>query len=96
MTTSTNLLYLILIPLISSAILLLAGRRVDKVGHIIGTLASACSFAIGLVEFFAMQGRDVLDRPVTQKIFTWISVGNFNVDASLLLDQLSVCFVLLM
>ena len=31
----------------------------------------------------------------TQKLFTWISVGSFNVDASLLLDQLSICFVLL-
>ena len=95
MTTSTNLLYLILIPLISSATLLLAGRRVDKVGHIIGTLASACSFAIGLVEFFAMQSRDVSNRAVTQKLFEWISVGDFKVDASLLLDQLSICFVLL-
>jgi NADH-quinone oxidoreductase subunit L len=42
-----------------------------------------------------MQSRDVLDRPVTQKIFTWISVGDFHVDASLVLDQLSICFVLL-
>jgi NADH-quinone oxidoreductase subunit L len=42
-----------------------------------------------------MLGRDVQDRPVTQKVFTWISVGDFKVDASLLLDQLSICFVLL-
>ena len=42
-----------------------------------------------------MQNRDVLARPVTQKVFTWISVGSFHVDASLLLDQLSICFVLL-
>jgi NADH-quinone oxidoreductase subunit L len=32
---------------------------------------------------------------VTQKLFTWISVGTFNVDAGLLLDQLSIAFVLL-
>jgi NADH-quinone oxidoreductase subunit L len=32
---------------------------------------------------------------MTQKLFSWISVGSFNVDASLLLDQLSICFVLL-
>ena len=95
MTTSNNLVWLIALPLFSSALLLLLGKRADKWGHLLATTVSASAFAIGAVEFFAMQGRDVLDRPVTQKIFTWISVGNFNVDASLLLDQLSICFVLL-
>jgi NADH-quinone oxidoreductase subunit L len=42
-----------------------------------------------------MLGRAIAERPVTQKLFTWINVGSFNVDASLLLDQLSICFVLL-
>jgi NADH-quinone oxidoreductase subunit L len=32
---------------------------------------------------------------VGQKLFEWISVGSFKVDAGLLLDQLSICFVLL-
>ena len=95
MTTSNNLVWLIALPLLSSGLLLLLGKRADKWGHLLATTVSTSAFAIGAVEFFAMQGRDVLDRPVTQKIFTWISVGNFNVDASLLLDQLSVCFVLL-
>jgi NADH-quinone oxidoreductase subunit L len=48
-----------------------------------------------VIEFFAMQGRAEESRAVTQKLFTWISVGSFNVEASLLLDQLSICFVLL-
>lgn len=95
MNTSNNLLYLILIPLLSSAILLLLGRKIDRYGHLIGTLASACSFVIAVVEFFAMKSRDVTQRAVTQKLFEWISVGNFKVDATLLLDQLSICFVLL-
>ena len=42
-----------------------------------------------------MLDREAELRPVTQKLFTWISVGSFNVDASLLLDQLSISFVLL-
>ncbi len=95
MNTSNNLLYLILIPLLSSAILLLLGRKIDRYGHLIGTLASACSFVIAVVEFFAMKSRDVTQRAVTQKLFEWISVGDFKVDATLLLDQLSICFVLL-
>ena len=95
MQTSENLLWLIALPLFSSAILLLAGKRANSWGHIMGTIVSASTFTIGVVEFFAMQGRPEESRAVTQKLFTWISVGSFNVDASLLLDQLSICFVLL-
>jgi NADH-quinone oxidoreductase subunit L len=56
---------------------------------------SAGSFAVGLFHLSEMLNRETESRPVTQKLFTWISVGSFNVDASLLLDQLSICFVLL-
>ena len=89
------LVYLIAIPLFSAAVLLLGGRALDKVGHIIGTLASAGAFVVGLLEFFAMLSRSPENRAVTQPLFTWIEVGNFNVGATLLLDQLSICFVLL-
>ncbi len=95
MTTSTNLVYLIALPLFSAGLLLLLGRIADKWGHILATLVSASVFAIGLIEFFAMQGREGEARAATQKIFEWISVGSFQADASLLLDQLSICFVLL-
>ena len=89
------LVYLIAIPLFSAAVLLLGGRALDKVGHIIGTLASAGAFVVGLLEFFAMLSRSPENRAVTQPLFTWIEVGKFNVGATLLLDQLSICFVLL-
>ncbi|CAB4883098.1 unannotated protein [freshwater metagenome] len=42
-----------------------------------------------------MLGRPAENRAVSQKLFNWISVGSFNVDAGLLVDQLSICFVLL-
>ena len=89
------LVYLIAIPLFSAAFLLIGGRALDKVGHIIGTLASSAAFVVGLLEFFAMLGRAPENRAVTQPLFTWIEVGSFNVGATLLLDQLSMCFVLL-
>ena len=95
MLTSANLVWLVALPLFSSAILLLAGKRSNSWGHVLATIVSACTFTVGAVEFFAMQGRAEESRAVTQKLFTWISVGSFNVDASLLLDQLSICFVLL-
>jgi len=93
--TSTNIVYLIALPLFSSALLMLLGRKADKWGHIFATLISASAFFVGVTEFFAMRSRPEEARAVTQKLFTWISVGDFQVDASLLLDQLSIAFVLL-
>ena len=95
MTTRNDLVYLIALPLFSSALLLLLGRVANKWGHLFATAISASTFGIGLYEFFAMRSRSGDARAATQKIFEWISVGTFKVDASLLLDQLSVCFVLL-
>ena len=95
MNTSTNIVYLIALPLFSSALLMLLGRKADKLGHIFATLISASAFFVGVTEFFAMRSRPEEARAVTQKLFTWISVGDFQVDASLLLDQLSIAFVLL-
>ncbi len=95
MTTSTNLVYLIALPLFSAAFLMLLGRKADKWGHIFATLISSATFAIGAIEFFAMRNRSEELRAATQKLFTWISVGSFEVDAGLLLDQLSISFVLL-
>ena len=95
MTTSSNLVYLIALPLFSAAILMLLGRIADKWGHYVATLVSASTFAIAAIEFFNMRSRSGDARPAHQDLFTWISVGSFNVHASLLLDQLSICFVLL-
>jgi NADH-quinone oxidoreductase subunit L len=95
MTTSNSLVYLIALPLAGALILLLAGRRADKWGHLLATAMSAGSFAVGLYQLNEMLSRSTEQRAVGQKLFTWISVGTFNIDAGLLLDQLSICFVLL-
>jgi NADH-quinone oxidoreductase subunit L len=95
MTTSTSLVFLIALPLAGAALLLLGGRRTDKWGHLLATALSASSFGVGLYQLIQMLGRSEEARPVSQKLFNWINVGTFNVDAGLLLDQLSICFVLL-
>ena len=95
MMTSNSLVYLIALPLAGSAILLLSGRRSDKWGHLLATALSASSFFVGLYQLSLMLSRSNGQRPVSQKLFEWISVGTFNIDAGLMLDQLSICFVLL-
>ena len=80
-------------PLIGATILLLVGREGDKYGHLLGTLMSAASFALGLTLFIELLNMD--ERSVTQTLFTWIDAGAFKVDMSLHFDPLSSLFVLL-
>ncbi|MEV6250868.1 NADH-quinone oxidoreductase subunit L [Streptomyces sp. NPDC051742] len=82
-------------PLLGAAVLLCGGRRLDKVGHWIGTLLAAVSFAIGLALFADMLGRSADDRALHQRLFTWIPVEGFQADIAFQLDQLSMTFVLL-
>jgi NADH-quinone oxidoreductase subunit L len=95
MVNASSLVYLIGLPLFGAAFLLLIGRKADKWGHLLATAMSAGSFVLGLLHFFAMTNRATEERAITQTLFTWIEVGTFKVDAALLLDQLSICFVLL-
>ena len=95
MLVNNGLVYLIALPLFGAALLLLAGRRADRWGHLLATALSGMSFILGAVQFYEMLGRNPENRAVSQKLFSWISVGSFNIDAGLLVDQLSICFVLL-
>lgn len=95
MVTSTSLVYLIGLPLFGATFLLLMGRKTDKWGHLLATAMSAGSFVLGVAHLFAMTNRATEERALTQTLFSWIKVGDFDVDAALLLDQLSICFVLL-
>ena len=93
--TSSLLVWLIALPALGATILLLAGRRSDKWGHLLATGLSGASFVVGVVELFKMLSKDGESRGVAQHLFTWINAGSFKVEAGLLLDQLSICFVLL-
>ena len=95
MNTSSSIVYLIALPLFGAVALLLGGRRTDKWGHLLATAMSAGSFAVGVYQLIQMLGRSTEDRAITQVLFSWIKVGTFDIDAALLLDQLSICFVLL-
>nr|WP_206345435.1 NADH-quinone oxidoreductase subunit L [Streptomyces thermoviolaceus] len=86
---------LIAAPLLGAAVLLVGGRRLDAVGHWLGTLLAAVSFVIGLVLFAGLLGRGADDRTVTQHLFSWIPVAGFQADVTFRLDQLSMTFVLL-
>ncbi|WP_369391250.1 NADH-quinone oxidoreductase subunit L [Streptomyces sp. CG1] len=86
---------LIAAPLLGAAVLLVGGRRLDRVGHWIGTLLSAASFVFGLILFADLLGKNAEHRTLVKHLFSWVPVAGFQADATLRLDQLSMTFVLL-
>lgn len=63
---------LVAAPLLGAAVLLCGGRRLDRVGHYLGTLLAGASFVIGVVLFLDMLGKGADDRALHQKLFSWI------------------------
>ena len=86
---------LILIPLASAGLLLLLGRASDKWGHLLATLASWSTFVVGALIAAQMWNAPVAARRFGQTLFTWIPAGDFTVDFGLLVDPLSITFVIL-
>ncbi|WNZ09341.1 NADH-quinone oxidoreductase subunit L [Streptomyces sp. 11x1] len=86
---------LVAAPLLGAAVLLCGGRRLDAVGHWIGTALAAASFVVGVVLFADMLGKDAEHREIGQHLFSWIPVEGFQADVAFQLDQLSMTFVLL-
>src|SRR5688500_12425187 len=86
---------LIVLPAAGAAILLLAGRRSDRWGHLLGCAAAIASFVVGAVLFADMLSRTAEDRVVHATLFSWVPVAGLQVDFGLQVDQLSICFVLL-
>ena len=86
---------LILIPLASAGLLLLLGRTSDKWGHLLATLASWSTFVIGAAIAAQMWGAPEDARRFGETLFTWIPAGDLTVNFGLLVDPLSITFVIL-
>ncbi|MDQ0599742.1 NADH-quinone oxidoreductase subunit L [Streptomyces canus] len=86
---------LVAAPLLGAAVLLCGGRRLDAVGHWIGTALAAASFVIGAVLFADLLGKNAEHRTLTSHLFSWVPVEGFQADIAFRLDQLSMTFVLL-
>jgi NADH-quinone oxidoreductase subunit L len=86
---------LIALPLIGAAILLLGGKSTNAWGHLLGCATILASFVVGVVLFVDQLNRAEENREIHEHLFSWVPVGALKVDFGLQLDQLSVCFVLL-
>ena len=84
---------LLAFPLFGATVLLLGGRRTDRWGHLLGVAMPVAAFVYALIAFFALLGDT--HRSQDRYLYTWIASGHFQATVSLLTDQLSICFVLL-
>ena len=96
MTNIAHFTWLVVaLPAAGAAILLLGGRRTDPWGHLLGCATALASFGVGVKLLVDMLGWHGDARTISQNLFSWVPVGNLHVDFGLQIDQLSICFVLL-
>jgi NADH-quinone oxidoreductase subunit L len=86
---------LVVLPVLSSAVLLLGGRRTDRWGHVLGTLVPIVLFVYTVLLFVQLQGLDAGERSRNLNLWSWIFAGNLRIDMGMLLDPLSITFALL-
>lgn len=89
-----NLIWLtIALPIVGVLFNGLLGRRVGyRVVSLVGPLVVLAAFAVGLGAFFELSGRG--GEAVTVPLWTWATIGDFNVSVNLLADPLSLLMVL--
>lgn len=86
---------LIALPLAGAALLLVGGKATNSFGPGLATGLSWASFGVGAAIFMEMLGRPAEQRAQNLDLYTWLEAGSLNLKAGLLVDQLSITFVLL-
>src|SRR5215468_3047813 len=86
---------LLAFPVVGAAILLLGGKRSNSWGHLVGVAMPVASFVYAVIAYASMLGYPAGQRARDVHLFSWIPAGGLRVNIGLLLDPLSICFVLL-
>ncbi|GAA3752597.1 NADH-quinone oxidoreductase subunit L [Salinactinospora qingdaonensis] len=86
---------LIAFPLLGAAVLLLGGRRTNVWGHWLAVAMPLASFVWAVLALIQLLGYAPEERSRSVEVYQWISVGSFEANVNLLLDPLSISFVLL-
>ena len=86
---------LLAFPVFGAAVLLIGGRFTNKWGHLLGCLMSLASFVYGVIAFFTLLSYPAQDRSRDLHLYSWIPVAGFQANIGILIDPLSICFVLL-
>ena len=86
---------LVALPMLGAAVLLIGGRATDKWGPLFAVALSWAAFVLGFLMWLQMLGRDAGARAQSVHLYSWVPAGSFKLDAGMLVDQLSMSFVLL-
>jgi NADH-quinone oxidoreductase subunit L len=86
---------LVALPAAGALILLVGGRRTDRWGHLLGCATVLGAFAAGLALLAELLHRDGSQRTIHPNLFSWVPVADLQIDFGTQIDQLSICFVLL-
>jgi NADH-quinone oxidoreductase subunit L len=93
-TGALKLSWLLLVfPIFGAVVLLVGGRRTDRWGHLLGCVMPVAAFVYGVIAYFSLLGDT--HREQDQHLYTYIVAGHFQASVNLLVDPLSICFVLL-
>ncbi len=86
---------LIALPLLGATVLLLGGRRTNGFGPMFAVAMSWASFVVALVVLLQLLGLAPEERAQHLTLWDWIPAGAFQLDVGLLVDPLSMTFVML-
>src|SRR5215467_1626247 len=86
---------LLAFPLFGAVVLLVGGRRTDRWGHLLGCAMPLAAFVYGVIAFFTLLSYPAAERSRDLHMYSWIPVARFQANIGLLIDPLSICFVLL-
>nr|WP_218888690.1 NADH-quinone oxidoreductase subunit L [Saccharopolyspora hordei] len=90
-----NAWLLVAFPALGALVLLVAGRRANGWGHVLGCATVIASFVYGVVLFGSISGLPESEQLRELHLFSWIPVNALQVDFGLRMDPLSMVFVLL-
>ncbi|MDQ2847901.1 MAG: NADH-quinone oxidoreductase subunit L [Actinomycetota bacterium] len=84
-----------MLPLAGAVVLLVGGRAMDRIGHLLGCATVIVSFVLGVSIFFSLLSHPSAGRLFEVKMYDWMPVSDLNIGFGLHLDPLSLTFVLL-
>ncbi len=85
---------ILLLPLLSAAVITIFTKRDGKVSSTISITAVALSFVLSLMLFLILQEPLRMTNHADAASFSWLNIGDFQVDLGLRLDPLSLIMLL--
>jgi NADH-quinone oxidoreductase subunit L len=86
--------HIIGLPLAGSLALLFFGKRIGRYAGVVASVAIGLSFVVSVLTFFRLIEEPTELRTDFTTLFDWIVVGDFEISASLLVDELAIVMAL--